>query len=71
MTAVGTNTLTLSPAPSATFATLAASALKVAVVFDSWTVLTAGSRDQQERYAFLGKADQTLDATHVARVFAA
>jgi hypothetical protein len=71
VTATGTNTLTLSPAPSATFSTLAASALKVAVVFDSWTVLTAGSRDQQERYCFLGKADQTLDATHVARVFAA
>ena len=71
VTGVGTNTLTLSPAPSATFATLAASSLKVSVVFDKWTVLTAGSRTLQERYAFLGQADQTLDASHAARTFAA
>lgn len=71
VTGVGTNSLTLSPAPSATFAGLAASALKVSVVFDTWTVLTAGSRTLQERYAFLGDATGQLDASHVARVFAA
>lgn len=71
VTGVGTNTLTLSPAPSGTFAGLAASALKVLVVYDDWTVLTAGNRTDQERYAFLAQADQTLDATHAARVFAA
>jgi len=68
---VGTNTLTLSPSPSGTFAGLAASAVKVLVVYDTWTVLTAGNRTEQERYCFLAQADQTLDATHGARVFAA
>jgi hypothetical protein len=71
VTGVGTNTLTLSPAPSGTFAGLAASALKVSVVYDRWTVLTAGSRALQERYCFLGQADGTLDSTHAARTFAA
>ena len=71
VTAVGTNTLTLSPAPNATFTGLVASALKVSVVYDTWTVLTAGGRTLQERYCFLGQADQTLDATHAARTFAA
>jgi len=71
VTGVSTNTLTLSPAPSGTFAGLAASALKVSVVYDKWTVLTAGGRTLQERYCFLGQADQTLDSTHAARTFAA
>lgn len=71
VTAVGTNTVTLNPAPSGTFAGLAASALKVLVVYDDWTVLTAGNRTEQERYCFLAQADGTLDATHGARVFAA
>ena len=71
VTAVGTNTLTLSPSPSGTFAGLAASAVKVLVVYDTWTVLAAGNRTEQERYCFLAQSDQTLDATHGARVFAA
>lgn len=71
VTGVGTNTLTLSPAPSATFSGLAASALRVSVVYDTWTVLAAGSRTLQERYAFLGDATGALDSSHVARIFAA
>jgi hypothetical protein len=41
------------------------------VVYDDWTVITAGNRTEQERYCFLAQADGTLDATHGARVFAA
>jgi hypothetical protein len=69
VTAVGTNTLTLNPAPGAPFG--APAALKVLVVYDDWTVLTAGNRTEQERYCFLAQADGTLDATHAARTFAA
>lgn len=69
VTAVGTNTLTLNPAPGAPFG--APAALKVLVVYDDWTVITAGNRTEQERYCFLAQADGTLDATHGARVFAA
>jgi len=72
VTAVGVNTLTLDPAPSGTFATLAASAaVKVMVVYDDWGVITAGGRTLQQRYAYLAQSDVTLDATHGARVFAA
>ena len=71
VTAISGATITLSPAPSATFATLAASALKVMVVYDDWGVITAGARATQQRYAYLALADATLDATHAARVFAA
>jgi len=71
VTAVGTNTLTLSPAPSGTFATLAAAAVKVMVVYDDWSTIVTGARTRQMRYAYLAKSDLTLDATHGARVFAA
>ena len=71
MTGVSGATLTLSPAPSATFAGLAASALKVMVVYDDWDVVVAGGRTTQQRFAYLALADATLDADHAARVFAA
>ena len=69
VTGVGVNTLTLSPSPGAAFTGLGA--VKVLVVYDTWTVLAAGNRTEQERYCFLAQSDQTLDATHGARVFAA
>jgi len=71
VTGVSGATLTLSPAPSATFAGLAASALKVMVVYDDWGVVVAGGRTTQQRFAYLALADATLDADHAARVFAA
>ena len=54
VTAVSGATITLSPSPSAppaTFATLAASALKVMVIYDDWSVVSA--RAGQAKYAFL------------------
>jgi hypothetical protein len=71
ITGVSGSTLTLSPAPNATFAGLAASALKVMVAYDDWDVVVAGGRTTQQRFAYLGLADATLDATHAARAFAA
>ena len=70
--AVSGATITLSPAPSATFATLAASALKVMVVYDDWNVISAGANAAvQQPYAYLADATYTLDATHPARIYAA
>lgn len=71
VTAVSGAVLTLSPSPSATFATLAASALKVLVTYDAWTVITVGARTRQQRYAFQAADDGTLDASTGARIYAA
>jgi hypothetical protein len=62
----------LSPSPSATFATLAASSLKVLVIFDDWTTVDAGANaTTQERFCFLADSTYALDSTHGARIFAA
>lgn len=73
VTAVSGSTISLSPPPSATFATLAASSsLKVLVVFDTWTVIDAGGNAAtQSVFAFLADSSGALDATHGARAFAA
>ena len=72
VTAVTGSTLTLSPAPSFTFAARAASTLKVMVVYDDWDVIIAGANAvTQAPYAYLADATDALDSTHAARVFAA
>ena len=71
VTAVSGAVVTLSPAPSATFATLAASSLKVLLTYDSWTVLTLGSRTRQQRYAFQADDAGALDSSTGARIYAA
>lgn len=65
--AVGGSTLTLSPAPSGTFATLAADAVKVMVVADDWSSATT----DQRAYAYLADTSHRLDASTRARVYAA
>ena len=70
--AVSGATITLSPSPSAppaTFATLAASALKVMVIYDDWSVVSA--RAGQAKYAFLADSSIALDGSTPARIFAA
>ena len=72
VTAVTGSTITLNPAPSAGFIALAASALKVMVVYDDWDVITAGANAAiQQPYAYLADAANLLDATHPARTYAA
>lgn len=70
--AVGATTITLNPAPSGTFAALAASALKVVVRYQDWTAVIAGANAAtQGKYAFLADTSYELDSTHPARVYAA
>lgn len=69
VTAVSGSTISLDPAPSVTFSTLAGSALKVIVVYDDWTVVA--SRASQARYCYLADANGELDANTRARLFAA
>lgn len=64
--AVSGTTITLSPAPSAGFATLAAAALKVMVIPDDWTVVSAS----QQLYAYLSNASYRLDTNTRSRVYA-
>lgn len=72
VSAVATNSLQLSPSPSASFAALAASGpLKVMVIYDDWTTIVAGNRTEQEKYCFMANTDGTLDATTDARIYAA
>lgn len=72
VTAVSGSTISLSPSPSATFATLAGSALKVMVIYDDWTTISAGGNAAtQQPFAYLADANFQLDANHAARVFAA
>ena len=72
VTAVSGSTITLSPSPSATFVSLAGTALKVLVIFDDWTTIEAGANaTTQSVFAFLADASGALDATHGARIFAA
>lgn len=72
VSAVSGSTISLSPSPSATFATLAASALKVMVLYDTWTTIAAGGNaTTQEPYAYLADTVNLLDSTHPARTFAA
>ncbi len=72
VSAVSGSTISLTPSPSGTFAALAASALKVMVLYDDWTTISAGANAAtQEKYAYLGDVTNALDATHPARVFAA
>ena len=67
ITAVGGSTLTLSPAPNATFGTLAADAVKVMVVPDDWGSSIVAA---QEEYAYLADATYRLDASTRARSYA-
>lgn len=70
VTAVSADTVTLNPAPNATFVTLSASALKVMLIYDDWSVVVA--RPGQTQYAYLADASYTLDGgSTAARVFAA
>lgn len=72
VSAVSGSTISLSPSPSATFATLAAASLKVLVIFDDWTTVDAGANAAtQEKFCFLADLTYALDATHGARIFAA
>lgn len=64
--AVSGTTITLNPAPSAGFATLAAAALKVMVIPDDWTVVSAS----QQLYAYLSNASYRLDTNTRSRVYA-
>lgn len=64
--AVSGTTITLNPAPSAGFATLAAAALKVMVIPDDWTVVSASQR----LYAYLSNASYRLDTNTRSRVYA-
>jgi len=66
VTLVSGAALTLSPPPSATFGTLAASALKVMVIPDDWGTATA----TQEEYAYLSGTTYRLDSTTRARIYA-
>lgn len=59
--------VTLNPAPSATFATLAASAIKVALVFDDYATSTTTQRE----YAYLADHSWVIVAGVRARVFGA
>lgn len=67
ITAVGGSTLTLNPAPNATFGTLAADAVKVMVVPDDWGSSIVAA---QEEYAYLADATYRLDASTRARSYA-
>ena len=60
-------TVTLSPSPSATFATLAASAVKVALVYDDYATSTTSQRE----YAYLADNAWAIVAGVRARVFGA
>lgn len=71
VSAVSGSTITLNPAPSGTFATLAASALKVVVEYDDFGTVVSSGNIAQRAYAFLGGADATLDSNNPARIFAA
>ena len=71
VTAVAGAVITLDPAPSATFATLAGSALKVLLTYDSWTTITLGSRALQQRYAYQADDAGALDSSTGARIYAA
>lgn len=67
VTAVGGSTLTLSPAPNATFGTLAADAVKVMIVPDDWGSAIVAA---QEEYAYLSDTTYRLDASTRARTYA-
>lgn len=70
VSAVSGSTVTLNPAPNATFVTLSASALKVMLIYDDWSVVVL--RPDQTQYAYLADASYTLDGSSTpARVFAA
>lgn len=70
VTAVSGATITLNPAPNATFVGLSVNPLKIMVIFDDWSVVAA--RPGQTKYAYLSDASYSLDGAALpGRVFAA
>lgn len=65
---VSGHTVRLSPAPSGAFSALAASSLKVMLVYDDWDLV---STPHQQQYAFLGNSFNLLNPSVPARTFAA
>lgn len=67
VTASSGSTITVTPAPNATFTGLAGTPLTVLVVADDWTAASVN----QQRFAYLAGAGYRLDTTTAARIYAA